>query len=381
MKKQLVLVAGLAVLAAPAFASKARMAALGESTNGSFYINDNRNIFLNASEVLNHKDLVTYEWGAAQQSDSDGASNAEGGYFRAHGNMVYGVQFGRVLGFNEDASDINDAANTNTDDLLQATNALDLFVGGDAGIKWGVQLTYASADDDAFTSTAATTGDEKASADVMDLRVGVSQGQWAAYLAYGITGKAETKEIDAELTRKSPLEVGGSWKWDAYTAFAQYSTVKYDLEVGATDESAEASTMQVGVGRQDKLNDKAVLFTKVSYTNTKSDTSDFASGSDQETKAIPVVVGLEYDAASWLTLRGSIAQNVIINETEVDGDKNTTQNTTDINTGASLKFGDLTVDGLIGTSGNAGTVTAGGDEKGVLATDRLMSRVSMTYRF
>lgn len=379
MKKQLVLVAGLAVLAAPAFASKARLAALGESTNGSFYINDNRNIFLNASEVLNHKDLVTYEWGTAQQTDQDGASNAEGGYFRAHGNMVYGVQFGRVLGFNDDASDLADVVAA-SDDALQATNALDLFVGGDAGIKWGVQLTYASAKDDAFSSTTATGADEDAEASVMDLRVGVGQGQWAAYLAYGITGKSESDELDSEINRKSPLEVGGSWKWDAYTAFAQYSTVKYDVEFGATDESAEASSYQVGVGRQDKLNDKAVLFTKVSYTTTKSDTEDLG-GSDDETKAIPVVVGLEYDAASWLTLRGSISQNVIINEEETGGDKSTKQNTTDINTGASLKFGDLTVDGLIGTSGNGGTVAAGGDEKGVLATDRLMSRVSMTYRF
>jgi len=376
LKKQIVLAAGLAVLAAPAFASKARLAALGESTNGSFYINDNRNIFLNASEVLNHKDLVTYEWGAAQQTDSDGSSNAEGGIFRAHGNMVYGVQFGRVLEFNDNADDIADLAGAAAGDVLQATNALDLFVGGDAGIKWGVQLTYASAKDDTFTTSGAD--DEEAKSDVMDLRVGVSQGQWAAYLAYGITGKAETDALDAEVTRKSPFEVGGSWKWDAYTAFAQYSSSKYDVEVGANDESAEYSSMQLGVGRQDKLNDKATLFTKVSYVSSKTDEED-VGGTDSKTKALPVVVGLEYDAASWLALRGSITQNVIIGETETDGDKNTTQNSTDINTGASLKFGDLTVDGLIGTSGNNGT--AGGGENGVLATDRLMTRVSMTYRF
>lgn len=378
MKKQLVLVAGLAVLAAPAFASKARLAALGEDTNGSFYINDNRNIFLNASEVLNHKDLVTYEWGTAQQSDTDGASNAEGGIYRAHGNMVYGVQFGRVLGFNEDADEVGQLAGLDAGETFAATNALDLFIGGDAGIKWGVQLTYASAEDDAYDNGANTSGTDKASADVMDLRVGVSQGQWSAYLAYGITGKSEIDEVDGEVSRKSPLEVGGSWKWDAYTAFAQYATAKYDVEVGATDESAEASSYQVGVGRQDKLNDKATLFTKVSYATSKSDTEDLG-GSDDETKAIPVVVGLEYDAASWVALRASISQNVIINETETDGDKSTQQNSTDINTGATLKFGDLSVDGLIGTTGNNGATA--NTESGVLSTDRLMTRVSMTYRF
>ncbi len=377
MKKQLVLVAGLAVLAAPAFASKARLAALGESTNGSFYINDNRNIFLNASEVLNHKDLVSYEWGTAGAADTDGASNAEGGLYRAHGNMVYGVQFGRNLSFNTEASAAADII-ANSDDVLQATNALDLFIGGDAGIKWGVQLTYASAEDDAFASTSGAADDESAEASVMDLRVGVSQGQWAAYLAYGITGKTEADENEAEINRKSPLEIGASWKWDAYTAFAQYSSVKYDVEVAALDESTESSSMLVGVGRQDKLNDKATLFTKVSYTTSKTDTEDIG-GSDDEEKAIPVVVGMEFDAASWLALRASISQNVIINEEETGGDKSTKQNTTDINTGATLKFGDLSVDGLIGTTGNNGATA--NTESGVLSTDRLMTRVSMTYRF
>lgn len=377
MKKQLVLVAGLAVLAAPAFASKARLQALGEDTNGSFYINDNRNIFLNPSEVLNHKDLVTFESGAAQQTDADGNSNAEGGLFRAHGNMVYGVQFGRVLSFNEDQNDLAAAVGGTDADTIDATNALDLFVGGDAGIKWGVQLTYASVEDDNFVGGTAT-GGEKAEADVMDLRVGVGQGQWAAYATYGISGKTETKEIDAEIERKSAIEVGGSWKWDAYTAFAQYSTAKYDTDVAGADESAEASSYQIGVGRQDKLNDKATLFTKVSYATSKSDTEDLGSGSDDESKAIPVVVGLEYDAASWLAIRGSIAQNVIINEEETDGDKST-PNSTSVNTGASLKFGDLTIDGLVGTTSNTGT--AGGASDGVLNTDNLLTRFSATYRF
>jgi len=374
MKKQLVLVAGLAVLAAPAFASKARLAALGEDTNGSFYINDNRNMFLNPSEVLNHKDLVTYEWGTAGAADTDGASNAEGGMIRAHGNMVYGVQFGRNLSYDAGLEDFNGQGGLT--DVYNATNALDLFVGGDAGIKWGVQLTYSSQKNDEFADGVST---GKAETDVMDLRVGVGQGQWAAYLAYGIQGK--TEHDDAEVERKSPYEIGGSWKWDAYTAFAQYSSAKFEGEVGAAEAETESKSMLIGVGRQDKLNDKATLFTKVSYVTTEEETTDFAADIDDKTKAIPVVIGLEYDAASWLALRASISQNVIVNETDEDGDKSTNENTTDIATGATLKFGDLSVDGVIGTAGNDGIADNIGSEAGVLSTDRLMSRVSMTYRF
>jgi hypothetical protein len=106
------------------------------------------------------------------------------------------------------------------------------------------------------------------------------------------------------------------------------------------------------------------------------------------TITLPLVVGLEYDAASWLALRASVVQNVYGNA-EADpkaGSKvsGTVANTA-VNAGASLKFGELTVDGLISTDSNgdasAGTTqsTAGGN--GSLRTDALMTRVSMTYRF
>jgi poly-gamma-glutamate capsule biosynthesis protein CapA/YwtB (metallophosphatase superfamily) len=97
MKKQLIVALGLAVLATPAMASKARLQALGEDTFGSFYINDNRNIFLNAAHVNNHKDFVTFETGstiADGADDSAAAPRPEGGVFFGQGNLVYGVQLG-----------------------------------------------------------------------------------------------------------------------------------------------------------------------------------------------------------------------------------------------------------------------------------------------
>ena len=61
-----------------------------------------------------------------------------------------------------------------------------------------------------------------------------------------------------------------------------------------------------------------------------------------------------------------------------------------VNAGATLKFGELSVDGVIGNNAgtsvtDSGTTTqtgsANGTDSGVLRTDTLMSRVSMTYRF
>ncbi|MFP5489988.1 MAG: hypothetical protein ACLGG0_00700 [Bacteriovoracia bacterium] len=379
MKKQLALAAGLAVLAAPAFASKARLAALGEDTNGSFYIQDNRNIFLNASEVNNQKDFVTYEL------ENDGG-NGEGGFIRNAGNLVWGAHMGRNLSYNEGtdsfATDANDDGDVDAGDLFvyQATNALDLFIGGDAGIKWGVQLTYSSQKNDDFNAGDGGAGlatNTEAKTDVMDLAVGLSQGPWAAYLKYGITGKTDHKDQDVEVERKGDTEIGGSYSWNGYTAFGYYGMNEFEVD---GDNNVESNEMSLGVARQDKLNDKAVLFTKVAYTNTTSDVKDAGEDGENNESDLSATIGLEFDAASWLTLRGSVSQEILINEVETkaavansDSNKNTEANTTVVAAGASLKFGDMAVDGMIGNtaSGTAGEIDS----------SNLMTRVSMTYRF
>ena len=349
MKKQIVLSLSLAVLAAPAFASKARLLALGEDVNGSFYINDNRNIFLNASEVNTHKDLVTLEWGAAAPTGlgTNDAPNAEGGLYRAVGNMVYGVQFGRNLSFNDGIDGATAPG---------ATNAIDLFVGGDAGMKWGVQLTNASSKDD-------TDPANKEKTNVMDLAAGVTHGDIAGYLKYGISGKTEGTD---EVKRDKAMELGASYKWSSYTAFGQYSNSSFD--VAGTD--TDSKSYLVGVGHNQKLSDKANMFAKVSYSNSKVD-----NGTDVETTNLPVSFGLEYDAVSWLTLRGSVAQS-LYSKVDNNNSESTLAETTAVQGGATLKFGELAVDGVIG-SGGAGNNT----QAGVLATDDLMSYVSMTYKF
>lgn len=377
MKKQLVLAAGLAVLATPALASKARLQALGEDTNGSFYINDNRNIFLNASEVLNHKDMVTFEWGAGQATENVGDANAEGGFLRSSGNMVWGAQMGRVTDFSTDyQAALTQGALTNP---FTPSNALDVFVGGDAGIKWGAQLTYSNRKDDAFV-----TADRDAEASEMDLAVGVSQGNIAGYLKYGLSGKVETDNDNVEVKRKSPLQLGASYKWMEYTFFAQYEMHNLDVDSSTTTSHDVKDTQwQIGAGRSTKLSDKATLFTKVAYVNSNQDWDDLGgAGEEDSSKQLPVTVGLEYDAASWLALRGSISQSVLINTVENDSNaakrKQTAANTTNVNAGASFKFGDLTMDGVIGTTAGA---TGDNAETGTFNTDTLMSRVSMTYRF
>ncbi len=348
MKKQIVLSLSLAVLAAPAFASKARLLALGEDVNGSFYINDNRNIFLNASEVNNHKDLATLEWGAAGDAGTNDDPNAEGGLYRSVGNMVYGVQFGRNLSYNSGV----DTATTNT-----ASDAIDVFVGGDAGIKWGAQATYSANNSDVDDSKTK----------VMDLAAGVNSGNLSGYVKYGVQGKGEKGAV--ELDRKNAMELGGSYNWENYTAFGQYSTSKFEEGTAET----KNSFYQVGVGRNHKLSDKANMFAKLSYSSLTEDAT-----TEDKTTNLPVSFGVEYDAASWLTLRGSVAQS-LYSARDINNQDSTIAESTTVQGGASLKFGELAVDGVIGNGAPAANGSA--TEAGVLNTDSLMSYVSMTYKF
>ena len=112
MKKQIAIAMGLAVISGSAFATKARLEALGEDQYGSQFISDNRNVFLNAATVNFHKDLVYMEFGSSDSTgshafegvtlgtetdqDLSASPKAEGGFFKASGNMVYGVVFGNT---------------------------------------------------------------------------------------------------------------------------------------------------------------------------------------------------------------------------------------------------------------------------------------------
>ena len=388
MKKQLTVALGLAVLATPAFASKARLQALGESVDGSFYVNDLRNVFLNAANVNNHKDTVTFEWGTTGSLlDGIGPTSsprAEGGFFKSAGNINYGVYLGSE-------SNTSNYFRSEADVQMEEENNIDVFVGGDAGVKWGANLTYSKSAEDETIDDATQTA--------LRTRLGVISGDVEAFANISLSNKAEDANGD-ELKGKLGYQVGAIYNLDNnYRLFAEYrsNTAEVDHRTAANDGDLKATQLQVGAGHTSKLNDKANLFTKVQYqmnkaendTALKGDFSDptctlATSVSCEEYSAsfIPVVVGLEYDAASWLVLRGSVAQTIWGTQEDADDKKGFAESTV-VNAGASLKFGDLVVDGVIGNS-NAGAAATANDTSagaGNLRTDNLMSRVSMTYRF
>ena len=388
MKKQLVVALGLTVLATPAFATKARLQALGEDTYGSFYVNDNRNIWLNAAQINNHKDLVTFEWGdtTSPVDVNAAAPRAEGGVYKTMGNLVWGLHLG---GASNTANGLRAASGLAITEV-QEENVVDVFVGGDAGLKWGANVGYSS------SSKGGPTGD--AEQESLRTRLGVIAGDIEGYANINIMNSAEDTAGN-KFEGKLGYQVGAIYSLNDYRIFADYRS--FDAEGDTTignKEDIGLSQLQVGAGRATRLNDKATLFTKAQFVmaNAENDRAVLAgaAGSFQgacsaataaaceeyETMQVPVVIGLEYDAATWLVLRASVGQ--VVWGTEEDAtNKRTVQDSTLVNAGATLKFGELSLDGVIGNSNATGAVAGTSTTAGTLRTDVLMSRVGMTYRF
>lgn len=396
MRKQLAVAFGLAVVASPAFATKARLEALGEDSLGSYYINDNRNYFLNPARINNHKDLVTFEFGASGDnngvsSDTANAPKAEGGFTKGHGNLVYGLHFGstspsvglmRTLGGQAEVQ------------------PWDIFIGGDAGMKWGANLTYEN-----YSSGAPGSAGRNRS-DSVRVRGGVMMGDIEAFAHVSLANKAKngtTGELEGDLG----FLVGASTMIQNYRVFADYTRIAGEYKnttLGSLNkEDIKVDRLKIGAGRVERLNDRATLFAKAQIERqvVEDDNTGYGAilagnnngGAGEYTSyVLPLNVGLEYAATSWLDLRASVSQN-LWSQLEVDPKAGSKYDrkiaNTAVRAGASLKFGEFAIDGLISTDsdgdgaipapGRDGTSTDGGN--GTLRTDNLMTRVSMIYRF
>lgn len=310
MKKQLVVALGLAVLATPAFATKARLEAFGEDNFGSYYINDNRNYFLNPAYINNHKDLVTYEFGrsgtgAASAQDSTQDPKAEGGFTKGHGNFVYGLHFGNST---PSAGIVRSLVGNNN---LQERNPWDFFIGGDAGMKWGANVTYEAFDGGANAAN-------RVASNAIRTRLGIIAGDVDAFAHISLKGDAKDFQGN-EIEGKASYFVGASTLLNNYRLFVDYKHIAGDytstLTTGGQSESWKFNEIRLGAGRVEKLNDRANLFAKVSIERRMVEDDGAATlqaaGAGELTRYIlPLNVGLEYDATSWLQLRASVSQYV-----------------------------------------------------------------------
>lgn len=387
MSRSVMLVICLMLFSTGAFASKARMLALGQSSAGSFIVEDTRNAFLNPATINEVKDYVIIEWGAAGSSDKKDENNtpkAEGGFFRAFGNFAYGVYMG-----DESDSSFNNRNNVDSgvagSDFLEEDNKINLFFAGDAGVKWGMSLTYSSAEDEQSTSKRTQSG--------MGIKLGAVAGDLDGYIHYTLKNESEGATLLNDMYEDDgSMKLGLGYRLGEWKLFADYDVNSYKGSFNNSNfAKGKTQIINAGLGYVQKMSDKANFISSLSYSNTDTNvTNTSAVTTKVSTMIIPLVVGVEAEAASWLTLRGSISQNIRSNTKNTDKKSQTIADSANVAVGATFNFDNLKIDGVVGTDSSSTnpapgteetTGAASTNESGVLHTDSLMSRVSLSYYF
>ena len=376
MKKQIVLATSAALLCGSVWASKARMQALGQNPNiGSPYLADSRNVFRNPASILMMNNYAVVEWG-------DDA--AEGGFFRADGPLTYGVYLG------SDLNSQNTIRNGGTGyagttgyghaGFAPRANELDLFVAGDMGVEWGVRFGYAAgAQKDGF----------EASNSAMNLSAGAIFGDISVYANMNLSDESDKAlAVDDDAAAATAVwegdnfRIGGRYTMDDMHIFANMHQRggTYTPASGTAKSETSENTLTAGVAKVRKMGASSMMICDISYiSRTAEDKPGGAAKTERTSTTIPLTLAFESDVASWLTIRGSISQSIFLNEMETKGpDGTTTQNATSTNveTGATLNFGKLKIDGIIGNDPDPEV-----GENGVLSTDNLMTRVAVNYMF
>ena len=398
----------LLVLSSSVFATEARLLALGmkETDNeGMYYVQDGRNIFLNSAYVNNYADQLVTEYGGAgnvfatgttASTNSSTKAKAQGGVFKKYGGMVYGAYFGnesntssllRILGTSDTF--------TNTRLLQTTDNQLDLFVAGDAGLKWGANVLYANGKDE---------GTLKSKDSAITTRLGLIGSNWDAHANISLGSKSEMASTAGTQAFKGKLgiHVGGSYAVGPGKAFGYVKTYSWDQEnTGVTTVKGSFTSYYLGYGNESTVNTSDKLIASLAFRKTDINVK-YASASTVHTVAVPVTLGYEARANDWLTVRGSVVQNLYgkkdngnltsaslnataqgaVASTYGSNGKSTIANSTEVNAGATLTFGQISIDGLLAISGASRTAAnSTATNNGVLAGDNLLSKVGLTYKF
>lgn len=350
MKKILLLVA-LTAMSVTANASKARKAALGGAMT---VMDDEQDALYNPATMFAFGDQFHVEFaGATATTAGTGTTglsdfNTEGSIFRSNGDSKYGIYFGnRSTNFRT----LVNAGRNSAIPLMGEENPFELFYGQKGGdMKWAASFAYSNAESKVNNQKSSTMG----------IRGGVSTDIWEAYLNFGLAGKSESGNATSDKVQNdSSIVLGGQYAVGDTLYYGDYNTSAGKATQSNVDVKLNNTVITVGAESKVKA-DTAHFFYGVKYLSTTLKVGDNAK---TETSKLPVYVGVEADAATWLVLRASLSQSVLLNSAKVvDGTSTTTSelqgtNDTVAAFGTGLKFGKLMVDGTLaaGTSGNIDT--------------------------
>ncbi len=399
--KKILLLAAVATLSSPAFASKARLNALGNAD----HLVDNQVAFDNPATLAQFGDYATFEMGPTNNSSSfvPGTTTwedviaglpeqpqAEGGFVKSMDDQRFGMYFGRKSQFTDSAR--------RAFGFLRQENTLELQYARKADLNWGAALNYSSSDKKADTPVA-----RKQQA--MGIRLGATTGNWEAFAVIGLgstaTGLAGTSlltgpegtgvitggnfttlnnDADAKYTGTAGFKLGAAYKMDSLRFYGKYyqDGFKFDSTVNSSFNGLKMEQSQFDLGAIDAIkHDGGHWFYGAALQMFNSKTS--ISNVDKKVTAMmmPFIAGIEHEALSWMVVRASVTQNVLLGSRKYDDgalaaidEANTINNNTKVAAGLGLKLNKWMVDGALAAQ-STGSVNA----------TNFMTNVAMTYMF
>lgn len=371
--KKLLVVAALTMAAPAAMASKARVEALANSRN----LVDFQTAFDRPYQFMALGSQATIEWGAADTKTaptgpSTGAfaaadPHAEGGFLMKHDDYAYGVYLGRRSTAFNDALEFAGIAN-----LMPEQNPINVFYASKMGEwTWGATVKYSNGKDEVAALDGVGTPIEAKSSS-LGFAVGASNGTFDVELVQGLTGKSELGNDVVE--SKGMTQVGFGYHINEnMEAYAQYGMVKADITDGGTDSTYEKTGYSVGFVNTVSKTEDANFFYGIAYEAGKiEDTA--------EQSMLPVWMGIEANATSWMTLRASVKQNILINETKVSAanDAKVDVDSIAFNAGVGFKLGKGMLDASFATA-NQGHLSFG--DNNATGGEKFLSNVAYTYNF
>lgn len=430
MKGKYLLTAMVATLliGSNAFASLARLAVLGSQPvfqnnlvtgaaattttnlgNGAFWYDDEYNVFYNPATIMNHKNYVVIQKGVeGGWFDGVGDNFAYGVYVNRGGSTAVGSQVsgtGTVVpGLNGRAAFIGAGNGIGGGAAMATQRPIDLFFGGDMGVKWGAHVAWSYNRDHAGTAVASTDEAPKAgevTTRYWHLDLGVEVMGFEPWAGVTLNSKYQDTSYDSPATQDlNEFNVGVRYKYENWTPYVSYKKYRESGRAPlatAIQTQTRMNTLGLGVGHATKVADGVTVSKHVGlfYNNTDDTTAAVELNKNYKQYILPLTVNVEADATSWLVLRAGATYD-FWNEVKadrkvaapasgtdtspVDVKKSLAGNTT-FRLGSTFKFGKLNVDSAFGVGNAAAGNSPTLDDTGFGFDSQTFALVSASYRW
>lgn len=343
--KNLLILSLTLLIAAPAFASKARLASL----QGARQLVDLQTIFVNPAHINMVGQYITLEMGAV-------GTAAEGGFVRKLDSgdklLVY-VGHQNPLG-NFVVGDVRTA-----NSYLGQNNPLEVIYGtGNMGFGGSISTL-----DDKKNGTKEST---------LVAKIGMDNGpiKWFAHAKFATAEKLNAGNTD-KITAPAVF-LGGTYKGESLLYYGSIHAGTAKNEAGATATSTDIKDLAVVlavIDRSMKFDDNDI------YYGAQVDVvSRDVGGAKITGTRLPVFLGMEYNVSSWAVFRGSVSQNFLLgstkDETAVNKDDSGIANNATVAAGLGLKHNNLVLDGSL-TAATTGQVNG----------NTFLASAAVTYSF